>query len=650
MIMKNFKKKYIEGKEGCYVAFIFVLFWIALAIQHSLVGLCFDDYGNGSLSYGYEVLGVDGTNFSLRDLCKWAKEIYFNWGGRLLYACLFLIPMLRDGIDLFMFVQSFVIAGLFYLMYRIVCDHVKVKHSIGIALLMPVLYGLIGIQIHAYATYWASASVLYIWPMIPMLFAMFYFDKTCRRIAQGEKISFLRFALIEGICVAFTTLAQEQLGGALLVYLVLYIILHHFKDFKKYLKTDVYTLVVAIITYLILFMAPGNYARMDENVEFSNLSLIGKIQTNFPKIHQMLNLSDFRVFHKMLILASICMVVMLLVKEWKNICNIITAIVAVVTSAVGLYGMPSLDNNVLAVTYLVFYLGLAFVSFRYYWVKGKKEFICYLVAAVAMNYCLLISPALEVRSFLPYLLMTFLHIGIVFQDMWMTFGKYKVGAVVMVLYLLSVTHSGYSSFMLTLNGYYENEFFIEYNDNQLKNWKNEKSDIIVLLNYPNVLYRGASTCDNTIYDEKIDYLMKQYYGINEDVYIKWTDIDSYRNTGLLVSYKNGFYAIEDTGKNEFRWSTNQCSMVLTNMTDAPIKVTFRSGVLCGNDKEATLEVLNGGAVISTMQIKDKMSSIEVELELQPGDNEIVFQTDAEQVDAPGDGRALFLRWYGINVY
>ena len=91
MFMNNLKKKYIDGKEGCYVAFIFVLFLIALVIQHSFVGLCFDDYGNGSLSYGYEVAGVDGTNFSLRDLCKWAKEIYFNWGGRLLYACLFLV-------------------------------------------------------------------------------------------------------------------------------------------------------------------------------------------------------------------------------------------------------------------------------------------------------------------------------------------------------------------------------------------------------------------------------------------------------------------------------------------------------------------------------------------------------------------------------
>ena len=649
MFMNNLKKKYIDGKEGCYVAFIFVLFLIALVIQHSFVGLCFDDYGNGSLSYGYEVAGVDGTNFSLRDLCKWAKEIYFNWGGRLLYACLFLIPMLKDGIDLFMFVQAFVITALFYLMYRIVCDHVKVKHSIGIALLMPILYGLIGIQIHAYTTYWASASVLYIWPMVPMLFAMLYYDRTCRKIASNEPVSFFKFAVIEGICVTFTTLAQEQLGGGLLVNLVLYIILHHWKDLKKYLKIDVYTLVVAVVTYLVLFLAPGNYARMGENTEFSNLPFLGKIQTNLPRIHQMINLSDFRVFHKMLILVSICMVVILLVKEWKNIWNIITAFVAVVTSAIALYGMPSTDNNVTTVTYLVFYIGLAFVSFRYYWVKGKKEFICYLVAAVAMNYCLLISPALEVRSFVPYLLITFLHIGIVFQDVWMTFGKYKIAAGMMVLYLATLVNSGTSSFMLTLNGYYENEFYTEYNHLQLKNWKNEKSNIIVLLNYPNSLYRGTTTCDHTMYDEKIDHLMKQYYGIDEDVLIKWTDVDSYRNTNLLINYNHGFYGKEGFGKDAYRWSADTCSMVLTNTSDDVINVTFHADILCGNDKEASLDILYGDETYS-YQITSKNTQIEMELELQPGDNQINFQTDAKQVDAPGDERTLFLRWYGIKVY
>lgn len=647
--MKDFKKKYIDGKEGFYVAFIFILFWIALVIQHSLVGLCFDDYGNGSLSYGYEAPGVEGTNFSLSDLLAWAKWIYFNWGGRLLYACLFLIPMLKHGIDLFMFAQAFVIIVLLYLMYRIVCDHVKVKHSLGIAVLMPVLYGLIGIQIHAYSTYWASASVLYVWPMVPMLFAMLYYDRTCKKIAQGEAVTFWKFAVIEGICVAFTTLAQEQLGGALLVYLVLYIILHHLKDFKKYLKTDVYTLVLAIITYLILFMAPGNYARMGENPDFSNLSLMGKIGTNLPKIHQMLNLSDFHVFNKLLIVASFCMVGMLLLKEWKNIWNILTAIITVGTSAFAWYGMASLDINVTAVTYLAFYIGLAVVSFRYYWVKGKKEFICYLVAAVAMNYCLLISPALEVRSFLPYLLITFLHIGIVFQDMWITFGKNKIAAGVMVVYLLSLTASGAMSFLITLDGYYENEFFTEYNHKQLKNWKNDETDIVVLLNYPNSLYRGASTCDHTIFDDKIDYLMKQYYGIDNDVLIKWTDIDSYRNTGLLISYSNGFYDKEGRGYDSYRWSANQCAMVLTNMTDEVTKVTLSADILCGNDDAATFEVLYGDEVY-TFDLNDKKSPIEVELELQPGDNQIIFQTDATQVEAPGDGRALFLRWYNVKVY
>ena len=58
----------------CFFAFY-------LFMQHRLVGMYYDDFGNASLSYGYDSSSIIGTNYTIMDLAKWSKFIYLNWGG-----------------------------------------------------------------------------------------------------------------------------------------------------------------------------------------------------------------------------------------------------------------------------------------------------------------------------------------------------------------------------------------------------------------------------------------------------------------------------------------------------------------------------------------------------------------------------------------
>ena len=116
--MQKYYEKYIKQHEQIWVLFVFILGWGALFVQHINVGMFFDDYGNASLSYSYEVSGIIGTNFGIRAILEWAYHIYMGWGGRLLYACLFLIPMLKHGIEVFMVMQSFVIILILYAIYK----------------------------------------------------------------------------------------------------------------------------------------------------------------------------------------------------------------------------------------------------------------------------------------------------------------------------------------------------------------------------------------------------------------------------------------------------------------------------------------------------------------------------------------------------
>ncbi|MEG0578233.1 MAG: hypothetical protein RR500_10325, partial [Bacilli bacterium] len=88
---------------------IFFMFLIYLIAQQNLIFMYFDDFGHASLSYGGAVEGVKGHEFSLSQLLEWGRWYYFNWGGRIVYYLMFLLPQLAISIHLFMFIQSLVI-------------------------------------------------------------------------------------------------------------------------------------------------------------------------------------------------------------------------------------------------------------------------------------------------------------------------------------------------------------------------------------------------------------------------------------------------------------------------------------------------------------------------------------------------------------
>lgn len=104
-----------------------------------MVGMYYDDFGNASLSYGYDSSQIAGTNYSMKDLYMWAKYIYFNWGGRIIYA-LMLIPLLKN-------------------------------------------------EILTMGMYWASASVLYVWPVLFFILLILHYGNLKKKINDSEKIN-----------------------------------------------------------------------------------------------------------------------------------------------------------------------------------------------------------------------------------------------------------------------------------------------------------------------------------------------------------------------------------------------------------------------------------------------------------------------------
>ena len=268
----NFKKNYP------YII-VYIIILLLLLLQHSVVHMYFDDFGNASLSYATTVENVIKTNYTFKQLFDEAIYTYFNFGGRILYGMIVTL-LLKNGIKPFMMTQAFVVLGIIYMISSIVTKMTK-KDSVIYPISCMILYMLLDITILRHGIYWASASILYLWPLLPMFALINYYMNTTKKISENKKVNYLKYILINIPLIIFTVFSQEQIGVALISFLCIYIIFDHLKKEKKYLKYDLFTLNFSIITYLFLFLAPGNWARMDSNnPEFAKMSFFQKIIYN----------------------------------------------------------------------------------------------------------------------------------------------------------------------------------------------------------------------------------------------------------------------------------------------------------------------------------------------------------------------------------
>lgn len=258
-MISKFEKISAYINKNKFTLLLFFVIFILLGLQHSVISMYFDDYGNASLSYSYWVQNVNGTNYNISQLLEWAEHIYNGWGGRILYAILFIIPLLRHGIKAYMIAQTFVITGIIFFMYKLIKHYSKKEKYLSVLpAILFVLYTCIDIIYLRHGIYWASASVLYVWPILPFLALLYYYIKLCDNIKKNVKFNKLISTVIIILLSFLTTFSQEQIGVGLLGFIILYIILHHLKQFKKYLIVDLPLLITTIISYIILFIAPGN--------------------------------------------------------------------------------------------------------------------------------------------------------------------------------------------------------------------------------------------------------------------------------------------------------------------------------------------------------------------------------------------------------
>lgn len=507
--------KKIKLNDKRVVVICYILLFGILGLFHSLIGLYFDDYGNASLSYGYDA-GVTGMQWTLKDLASWAHWIYFNFSGRILCGSLlnFLIKI-GNGPKIFMAVQTCIVWSLFVVMYRIILYVTRQKCNLYLSVAIVALFFLMPSDMYRWNLCWASASVLYIWPLLPFFTAVFL-QLQLDNEEMSSKRKFL-YTVICFICILFTAFSHEQTGLSIAVYMVGYLILKKISDKKLSVRNIVFS-CSAVITYGFLFGAPGNWNRLDGNTEFAGLSFFGKIAYNYrPLMECLFNLHFCLVY--LLITVGLTVLAYKKYKKSEKKLPLIIAIVSFILIAGVILAIIAGLTTVWLVLAPVYLLSVFILLLLYNSDNQQQWENVLLIAAAASAFCVLISPALPMRCFTEWILIIYIILLQVVYDVWKVYqcgGRMvKVGYCVIFLALCILAAKEFG--MLSL-GYAGNKAMLEDNDKILQDSKDKS--VIYLNKLANDFYAPAMPYHEGF--EYIEYWMKEYYGLDQAQEFIWT--------------------------------------------------------------------------------------------------------------------------------
>lgn len=244
----------LKNKYICYgiLAFFFLFVWY----QMSSVVLYHDDYGYLSLTY--HNININSKGYALKDILYFLYKHYMTHGGRVLY---FFIEIVLGRIDIWALriVQSAVVLLIMYIIIR------YNNYNVFSALSAVILYLSLPLSVVSDGMYWFTASVLYVFPMLPFFVGSLLFHKAVFKedLSGCEK-------WVMYISLFFASFSQEQISCAIVFFttvcaVIRFVFLKSTKRDSKLKKEVITGLLLTYVGFLILILCPGSYARASAN-------------------------------------------------------------------------------------------------------------------------------------------------------------------------------------------------------------------------------------------------------------------------------------------------------------------------------------------------------------------------------------------------
>ena len=507
--MKSFLKK------NYLYLIVYSIIFLFLFLQHNVIGMYYDDYGNASLSYSYTVKNVIGTEFTFSQLIEHSIYTYFHFGGRILYGLIASL-LLKNGIKLFMILQVFVLLGIFYFISNII-SHITKKNRFWYPILCMVLYMLFDISIVRHGIYWASASILYVWPLLFLFAVISYYLNTIDKVNKKKNnISYFKYISVIFFLIFFGVFSQEQLGVSLIVFFVMYILFDHIKREKKYLKYDLFPVISSIIIYLLLFLAPGNYERLNNYSYFTNQSIFSKIYNNIPNILDLLFKKKASIFISILVLLLMIYLGYTIIHHYKKNKKYLFLILPFLGMSLDFlfyYNSYGYGAHFIIITCVILLSIFTTLFFYYYQIKQLK-YLSIPISAFVSIACLVMSPYMLERCVIPCIFMMFIPIVSIGIDL---FSKDKIIKVLLILLCIICGCYGLYNSIKIYVGYAKNYPIVMDNYHKLEKYKNNsKKHSIRLCRLKDDLYSSSQP-----YNADYDFWIKQYFNLPNDFIMEW---------------------------------------------------------------------------------------------------------------------------------
>ncbi len=267
--MINKIKNYIKENK-LYIAVMF-LGIIAFALQMRYVVYYADDFGEMFVTKGKGI----GAAFS-----KYA-EYYMTWGGGLNVLIIYIFLMF--DISVWKIFNCFMIFVIVALAVRMISYKTKINKAMLALVFWISLYAL-NILISREVIYWVSGNLSYILPIFQTIIYFYYLYSRLIMKTSPKKYDYILLPL----SAIWAGWSSPQSGATIFVITLLLVLWVRFIKKEKINKIYSLSVFFCLIGYMILYLAPGNYARMDAFEEYSSLGIWDRILYRIDNIFKIL--------------------------------------------------------------------------------------------------------------------------------------------------------------------------------------------------------------------------------------------------------------------------------------------------------------------------------------------------------------------------
>lgn len=320
---------------------------------------------------------------SFNDILVSQYNHYMQWGGGRTVVHIIAQVLIWIGPFWHDLLNSIVLVGLLFLMYRI--SNYTNKTNITVFIITAVLFWFLQPGFAA-TMFWITGSANYLWggTMIILLFVYPYYTYYVKGQSRDGIIKMLGF-LFFGVIAGWS---NENMSIALIFFIIaLFIILR--KQDKDIPKWAVFGLVGVIIGSLFMLLAPGNYLRYESamiNLNLQRESLFS-LDVLMPRVSFMSWLYLKRVF----ILCLPCLILIHFYKKQKwdseKKKTFIIAVLFLVSAHVAFISMlasPGFPNRALfgIIVFIIIAIGIIFANMSFQTVKAHAIILLILFASI----------------------------------------------------------------------------------------------------------------------------------------------------------------------------------------------------------------------------------------------------------------------------